>query len=71
MQELIDRLAEEHGTVAFAPHLTVCGVPGDLAVLDAAAAYVRECGLLPLKVAKTAVTSGHYAVPRCLHRDRG
>ena len=30
-------------------HLTLCGVPGDLAVLAAAAAYVRECGLLPLK----------------------
>src|SRR5437773_12234029 len=56
LQELINRLAEEHGTVTFAPHLTVCGVTGDLAVLDAAAAYVRECGLLPLKVAKTAVT---------------
>ena len=56
LQGLIDRLAEEHGTVAFAPHLTVCGVPGDLAVLDAAAAYVRECGLLPLRAAKTAVT---------------
>src|SRR5205814_5161451 len=56
LQELINRLAEEHGTVTFAPHLTVCGVPRDLAVLDAAAAYVKECGLLPLKVAKTAVT---------------
>jgi hypothetical protein len=43
-------------TVAFAPHLTVCGVPGDLAVLDVAAAYVSECGLLPLRVAKIAVT---------------
>src|ERR1700741_735743 len=56
LQELSNRLAEEHGTVKFAPHLTVCGVPGDLAVLDAAAAYVRECGLLPLTVAKTAIT---------------
>jgi hypothetical protein len=56
LQELIDLLAEEHGTVAFAPHLTVCGVPGDLAVLDAAATDVRECGLLPLRVAKIAVT---------------
>src|SRR5215472_13798712 len=56
LQDLINRLAEEHGTVNFAPHLTVCGVPGDLAVLDAAAAFVRECGLLPLRVAKTAVT---------------
>jgi len=32
LQALIDRFAEENGTVAFAPHLTVCGVPGDLAV---------------------------------------
>ena len=53
---MIDRLAQEHGTVPFAPHLTVCGVPGDLDVLDAAAAYVRECGLLPINVAKMAVT---------------
>jgi hypothetical protein len=56
LQELINRLAEEHGTVKFAPHLTVSGIPGDLAVLDAAAAYVGECGLLPLRVAKTAIT---------------
>src|SRR5215471_17022786 len=56
LQELIGRLAAEHGTAPFAPHLTVCGIPGDLAVLDAAAAYVRECRLLPLRVAKTGVT---------------
>src|SRR5215831_10560469 len=56
LQELINRLAEEHGTVKFAPHLTVCGIPDDLAVLDAAADYVRHCALLPLTVAKIAVT---------------
>src|SRR5205823_6201834 len=56
LQNLIDRLAREHATVSFPPHLTVCGVPGDLAVLDAAAAYVENCGLLPLKLGKTAVT---------------
>jgi len=56
LQKLVEGLAAEHGTVPFAPHLTVCGVPGDLAVLDAAAAYVRRCGLLPIRVAKTAVT---------------
>ena len=56
LQELINRLAEEHGTVKFAPHLTVCGIPDDLAVLDAAADYVRHCGLLPLRVAKSTVT---------------
>ena len=43
--------------MTFAPHLTVCGVPGDLAVLDAAAAYVRECGLLPLGVGKAAASA--------------
>ena len=56
LQSLIDRLASEHHTVSFRPHLTVCSVFGDLAALDAAAAYIRECGLLPLTVAKTAVT---------------
>jgi len=56
LQELINRHAEEHGTVKFAPHLTVCGIPDDLPTLDAAAAYVTECGLLPLRVAKIAVT---------------
>ena len=56
LQDLINRLAEEHGTVTFAPHLTVCGVPGDLTVFDAAADYVSECGLLPLRVVKAAVT---------------
>ena len=56
LQRIIDRLSEAHGTVTFRPHLTVCGVPGDLGVLDAASAYVKACGLLPLKVAKMAVT---------------
>ena len=56
LQDLIERLAAAHHTVSFRPHLTVCSVTDDPAVLDAAAAYIRECGLLPLKVAKTAVT---------------
>lgn len=56
LQNLIDRLAAENHTVPFAPHLTVCQGSADPAVLDAAAAYIRECGLLPLKVAKTAIT---------------
>jgi hypothetical protein len=50
LQKLIDRVAEQHGTVAFAPHLTVCGVPAALGVLNAAAAYVKGCGLLPLMI---------------------
>jgi hypothetical protein len=57
LQALINRVAAEHGTVPFPPHLTVCGVADDhLSALDEAAAYVKECGLLPLTVAKAAVT---------------
>jgi 2'-5' RNA ligase len=56
LQDLIERLAAAHHTVSFRPHLTVCSVTGDPAVLGVAAAYIRECGLLPLKVVKTAVT---------------
>jgi len=56
LQGLIDNMAAEHRTVSFRPHLTVCNVPGDLAALDASAAYIKECGLLPLTVAKMAVT---------------
>lgn len=55
LQALIERLAAENDTVPFAPHLTVCGIPGDLSALDAAAAYVRECRLLPMRVKKAAV----------------
>jgi hypothetical protein len=55
LQRVIDTMAQAHGTVAFPPHLTVCGVP-DPAVLDTAAAYVRESALLPIAVAKAAVT---------------
>jgi 2'-5' RNA ligase len=56
LQSLIDTLAGEYGTVSFCPHLTVCTLSGDRAGLDAASAYIKECGLLPLRVAKTAVT---------------
>jgi hypothetical protein len=56
LESLIRSVAAEQGTVPFAPHLTVCGAPGNPATLDAATAYVKECGLVPLRVAKTAVT---------------
>ncbi|HTT80185.1 MAG TPA: hypothetical protein VMF86_10945, partial [Stellaceae bacterium] len=56
LQGLIDRIAGEYQTVSFPPHLTICGVPDEPAVFDAAAAYIKECRLLPLTVAKTAVT---------------
>jgi 2'-5' RNA ligase len=56
LRRLINRLASEYHTVSFRPHLTVCTVSGDLTALDAAAGYIKQCGLLPMKVAKTAVT---------------
>jgi 2'-5' RNA ligase len=56
LQNLIDCLANENHTVSFSPHLTVCRASAEAAVLEAAAAYIRECGLLPLKVPKMAVT---------------
>jgi 2'-5' RNA ligase len=56
LQHLIEHMAAEHQTVSFPPHLTVCSVSDDPVLLDAASAYIRKCGLLPLKVAKTAVT---------------
>ena len=56
LHSLIEQMADEHRTVLFRPHLTVCDVPDDPAVLDAAAAYIKECGLLPLTVAKISVT---------------
>jgi hypothetical protein len=56
LQRVIDTTARAHGTVAFPPHLTVCGIP-DLAVVDAVGAYVRESALLPIRVAKAGVTA--------------
>jgi hypothetical protein len=55
LQRLVDDLAAAQGTVAFAPHLTVCGLP-EPAALDAAAAYV-EAASLPLAVVKMGVVS--------------
>ena len=57
VQSLIASLAQQHGTVPFQPHLTVCGAP-DLAPArwDAAADYVRHSGFLPLTVRKTRIS---------------
>jgi hypothetical protein len=56
LQSLIARMASENRTVSFRPHLTVCSIAEDPAAHDAAAAYIKECSLLPLTAAKTAVT---------------
>src|SRR5260370_16069135 len=56
LQTMIAALAREHGTVAFQPHLTVCGPPLDPAAWDAASEYVRDCRLLPLTARKTAIS---------------
>jgi len=48
-------LSRRNHNVSFSPHLTVCRASAEPALLDAAAAYIRECRLLPLKVAKAYV----------------
>jgi hypothetical protein len=58
LQAVIDGLADQHGTVRFQAHLTVCGSLRDIAALDAASAYVRQSGSLPLNVTITGVASG-------------
>jgi hypothetical protein len=58
LQPIIDGLADQHGTVRFQPHLTVCGSLRNISALDAASAYVRQSGSLPLKVTVTGVASG-------------
>ena len=55
LQELIERLAKEHGTVPFQPHLTVCS-PQSEAFWDAAAEYVRHSVALPLRVARKRIS---------------
>ena len=51
LKELIERLANAHGTVPFQPHLTVCS-PQSEASWNAAAEYVRHSAALPLRVGK-------------------
>jgi hypothetical protein len=58
LEAVIDSLAGQHGTVRFQPHLTVCGSLRNIAALDAASAYVKQSGLLPLTATATGVASG-------------
>jgi hypothetical protein len=44
--------------VRFQSHLTVCGSLRNIAALDAASAYVKQSGLLPLTATMTGVASG-------------
>jgi len=55
LRELIERLANAHGTVPFQPHLTVCS-PKSQASWEAAAEYVRGCAALPLRVGKKRIS---------------
>jgi hypothetical protein len=58
LQAFIDDLADQHGTVRFQPHLTVCGSLRNVAALDAASGYVRQSGSLPLTATIAGVASG-------------
>ncbi len=58
LQAVVDGLADAHGTVRFAPHLTVCGSLQEMGALDAASAHIGRSGLLPLTVTTAGVASG-------------
>jgi hypothetical protein len=58
LQAVIDGLADQHATVRFQPHVTVCGSLRNIDALDAASAYVRQSGWLPLNVTINGVASG-------------
>jgi 2'-5' RNA ligase len=59
LRDLIARLAAEHGTMPFEPHLTVCTIPDPTPqAAQAAADYIAACRTLPLAVRRTAI---HYS----------
>jgi len=57
LRDLIAALATEHATMPFEPHLTVCTIADPTpAAGDAAADYIANCQMLPLKVRKAKIT---------------
>ena len=57
LRDVIAKLAMRHSTMPFQPHLTVCGIPpDDGAVAEAAAAFVRRSGVLPLRVGRAGIS---------------
>jgi hypothetical protein len=66
---LIEMLASTHGTVPFQPHLTVCSPQSNPDSWDAAAEYVRDSTLLPLKVTKKHVSYSTTAPMRAVVID--
>lgn len=54
LRQVIGELAARHGTVPFAPHLTVCGA--DRLDFEMAADYVSRCGLLPFTLRKAGIS---------------
>jgi hypothetical protein len=56
LRDLIARLAAEHGTMPFEPHLTVCTIANPTQEAGQAAAdYIAACGVLPLPVHRTEI----------------
>ena len=54
LRDLIARLAAEHGTMPFEPHLTVCTIANPTSeATQAAADYIATCRSLPLLVRKS------------------
>ena len=56
LRDLIARLAAEHGTMPFEPHLTVCTIADPTPeAAQAAADYIAACRTLPVRVRKTGI----------------
>lgn len=56
LRDLIARLAAEHGTMPFEPHLTVCTIADPTPeAAQAAADYLAGCRALPLRVRMTGI----------------
>ena len=66
---LIKRLADAHGTVPFAPHLTVCSPRSNPDSWSAAAEYIQDSRLLPLRVSKKRISYSTTAPMRAVVID--
>ena len=67
LQSLIRSVAAEHGTVPFAPHLTVCGAPGDPVTIDSDGLYQGMRAAAAAGGENRRDRCGHHAIPRGLH----
>ena len=67
LQALIAALAAEHGTVPFAPHLTVCAIADPSPKrIEAAADFIATGGSLPIRVRRVKISHSTAAPTRAI-----